>query len=121
MDLWLVLVFLVDCFGPVFSETACAPDLLGSGSPFQHVCPLHQHQQAEFRRSGCFPVTMTLAVAHCSSGFCCRTLDGPGLELQIKWTVTEARGSALVVTATNQWPRYYVLLDTTGLHRQING
>lgn len=52
-------------------------------------------------------------------GFCCHTLDGLGLELQIKWTVTEARGGALIVTVTNQWPRYQVLLDTTGLHWQI--
>lgn len=66
-----------------------------------------------------FPCDNDLGCGSLQLGFCCHTLDGPGLELQIKWTVTEARGSALIATATNQWPRYYVLLDATGLHRQI--
>lgn len=46
-------------------------------------------------------------------GFCCHTLDGLGLKLQIKWSVTEAR--AQMATVMNQWPPllHYVLPDAT--------
>lgn len=67
---------------------------------------------------GVFSCDDDLGCGSLQLGFCCHTLDGLVLQLQIKWTVTEARGGALIVTATNQWPRYCVLLDTTGLHRQ---
>lgn len=48
-------------------------------------------------------------------GSCCHTLDGLGLKLQIKWSVTEARGRAPVATVINQWPPllHYILPDAT--------
>lgn len=44
---------------------------------------------------GCFSLQL---------GSCCHTLDGLGLKLQIKWSVTEARGRAQMATVMNQWP-----------------